>query len=373
MKAKKVLTRFAAAPEDEQERKRVARALGDELHRQRLDVLREFRAGLSRVHLREGSFSAGYVNGLLDVVAEYEVFVKQLAEEEELARTALREDWRAVLAELANGPKLPSELAHRLGKDRPSITRILKRLRSGGLVHAYASDSLDGRRRPHRLTVQGRRLLESLEHVSADVERGISIAVGLFRHLVSHASSPASSLGAIANQIVDNPDEAARAVNIWVDQLKRAGLIAEIDPRDTPDGQFHIKPQPPALADDHSDTLWTRAPSILDEIKQRKDEQVPVYVRTHDATWGAWAYALQNDTTGLSRTIVNGDILSRAIHPPDRRFDLVYDDPEAIDADRNEPTMQAFWAQAEEKFVVTSAEEDVPEGFIQLKLVPKKD
>lgn len=373
MKVKKVVSRFAAAPDDGQELQRVARALGSELPRHRLDVLREFRAQLARVSLNENSYAAGYVNGMLDVAAEYEIFVQKAAEEQDLARTALRDEWRAVLMELAGGPKLPSELATRLGKDRPSITRILKRLRTAGLVQAYASDSLDGRRRPHRLTLKGQRLLDSLagsdSPVSAEVARGIALAVRFFRHLVSHPQSSLAELDEIAGHVFDDAAEASRAVHTWVEESQRARLISELDPAATPDGQSRVEPSSPEL----HDALRTRIPSILDQIETRKDEQVPIYVRTNEVSWGAWAHALQNHATGMSRTIIQGDITSGTVQPPDRRFNLVYDDPDAIATDRDEPTMQALWARADQKFVVTSTEEEVPDGFIQLELAPEKD
>jgi DNA-binding MarR family transcriptional regulator len=381
MKVNKVLTRFASAPEDEQELRRVGRALGGELPRHRLEVLRSFRGGLARVPVPGTSYAAGYVAGLLDVTAEYETHVRESADTQELTRAALREDWRGVLAMLAQGPKLPSELAAGLGKDRPSVTRMLKRLRAAGLVQVYSSDALDGRRRPHRLTVQGRRLLDSLaaagsSALSADVASGITVAVGLFRHLLSHPASSADDLHEIARSALDNPEKASRAVGEWVEQCKQAGLLSQREP----DQASGLRPGPapsraypepaPSPADDAS---WHRIPSILTELRKR-DRHVPLYVRTNDLAWGAWAYALQNtDATGMSRTIVNGDILAQSIAPPAQRFDLVYDTPDAIAMDRDEPTMRAFWEQAREKFVVTAAAEDVPDGFIQLTLTPEKE
>jgi DNA-binding MarR family transcriptional regulator len=384
MKVKKVLTRFASAPEDEQELRRVGRALGSELPRHRVEVLRSFRSGLARVPLPGASFASGYVAGLLDITAEYETHVRESADTQELTRAALREDWRGVLAMLAQGPKLPSELAAGLGKDRPSVTRMLKRLRAAGLIQAYSSDALDGRRRPHRLTVQGRRLLDSLaaaegSALSADVASGITVAVGLFRHLLAHPTSSADDLHAVARSALDDPEKASRAVGEWVEQCKQAGLLSQRDPASGP-GPAPARPPAgiaslpagtaPSPADDAS---WHRIPSILTELRKR-DRHVPLYVRTNDAAWGAWAFALQNtDATGMSRTIVNGDILAQSIAPPPQRFDLVYDAPDAIAMDRDEPTMRAFWEQAREKFVVTAAEEDVPDGFIQLNLRPEKE
>ncbi|MCG8424850.1 MAG: winged helix-turn-helix domain-containing protein [Proteobacteria bacterium] len=383
MKVEKVLSRFAAAPEDEGELRRLARAVGDELSRQRLEILQSFRAGLARIHRRDSrSFASGYIASLLDVVAEYEVSVRQAYDAKELQRLAVREDWREILFALEAGPRLPSELAVAAGKDRPSITRILKRLRMAGLVQAYADGSIDGRMRPHRLTLDGRRLVEMLQRQVPDgVERGIRVAVSLFHHLATHTSSSALELDALARTVLDDT-EAAAAVNTWARRAKEAGLLTELSPvrptRSSEAGpQYHLAPphrgdaDPPSTLDSRNSALWHGIPDILTQIADRRDQDVPVYVRTSTGAWGAWAYALQNrDATGMSRTIVDGDILSGTVEPPDRPFDLVYDDPEVIEIDREQPTMQAFMAQADEKFAVSSGGESVPDDFISLELTP---
>jgi DNA-binding MarR family transcriptional regulator len=176
MKVDKVLSRFATAPEDPKELRRVARALGNELPRQRPEVLRCFRAGLARQPVTAGSHAEGYIAGLLDVAAEYEVSLRQAADQADIRRRALRKDWREVLVLLADGPRQPSDLAARVGKDRATLTRILKKLRAAGLVQVYASNELDGRTRPHRLTLLGQRIVEGRDTgISADVERGVAL------------------------------------------------------------------------------------------------------------------------------------------------------------------------------------------------------
>lgn len=391
MKVDKVLSRFASAPEDEGELRRLARALGDELSRQRLRVMQRFRAGLVRVRLPDPrSFAAGYVAALLDTVAEYEVSVRQASDEKELQRLAVREEWHQLLFALREGPKLPSELALRLGKDRPSVTRVLKRLRTAGLVQAFADESLDGRMRPHRLTVDGRRLLAKMRaQIPDEVERGITVAVSLFRHLATNASSSALDLDTLAEAILDDPEAATAAVTTWAQRAREAGLLTEVAaPRQPvsppqPGPKYHLTTPTsgsagdPAAFDPRNEALWLGIPQILAQIAGRKDERggptrdAPVYVRTSHGAWGAWAYALQNrDTTGMSRAIVDGDLLTGTMEPPSQPFHLVYDDPEMLRADRDRPAMQEFMARADEKFVVSSGDEDVPEGFIQLELAP---
>ncbi|MEM9494309.1 MAG: hypothetical protein AAGC55_34505, partial [Myxococcota bacterium] len=123
--------------------------------------------------------------------------------------------------------------------------------------------------------------------------------------------------------------------------------------------------------------LWQSIPAILTEVRDRAERDahpVPIYVRTTTGAWGAWAYALQHrDSTGMSRAIVDGDILSGAVAPPDRSFHLIYDDPAHIASDQQQPTMQAFMEQADQKFVVSAGDDSIPDGFIQLTLASGND
>lgn len=370
MKVKKILNRLASSPKNPTELSRVGRALANELHRHRLDVLRDFRAGLASIRLEPETFAAGYVASMLDVTAEFEVYLRQVDDEQNIAQTALREDWRDVLEQLADGAKLPSDLATRLGKDRPTVTRVLKRMRTAGLVESFAADSLDGRMRPHRLTVYGRRLLDLLarqhasgRHLSPDLTRGIALAVALFRQLGQKPASTLAELDNAAKTLLTDERQAEEAVRVWTEESRRVGLItrADTEPGQAADPDIA---QPPVVADP---ALWERIPAILSALHEYRDRDTAIYVRTNDAALGAWAYALgQDDTTGHSRTIVRGDILTRSVTPPDRRFALVYDDPGAIDADLREPAMREFLERADGKFVIASADDEVPEGFIQL-------
>ena len=83
MKVQKVIARFSTAPSSQTELRRVARSLGSELPRQRVDTLREFRSEISRtaistdaeVPIDQMSYAAGYVDSMMDVTAEYETCV----------------------------------------------------------------------------------------------------------------------------------------------------------------------------------------------------------------------------------------------------------------------------------------------------------
>lgn len=387
MKVKKVLHRLGKAPEDEAELKRVARALGSELPQQRMEVLRSFRAELARFNLPDGGYAAGYVTSMLDVTAEFEASLREADDEREVTRRALREDWRSVLFALRESAMLPKDLASRLGKDRPTITRILKRMRTAGLVQSFAHDSLDGRMRPHRLTLQGKNLVSQIATEStdlpSDLARGITLAVRFFQQLGAQASSTGRELNAIANEVLQDIPKATNAVQVWAEETRRVGLVDSADqfsttPMDSPPtaqampgghmAETRSLTDPAAEeADVEERPLWKRIPDILSELEQYRDRDTPIYVRTSDSTWGAWAYALQSgDSTGMSRAIVKGDMLANSLAPPERRFALVYDNPAAIDADREEPAMRAFLERADNKFVITEESDRVPEGFIPL-------
>ena len=425
MKVKKILHRLASAPESERELRRVARSLANEFTRQRLRVLREFRSGLATLQsnridesTQAGMYASGYMASLLDVTAEYEVHLQEVDDSQAVARVALREDWREVLGHLQGGARLPSDLASVMGKDRPTITRVLKKMRLAGLVETFASDSLDGRMRPHRLTLRGRALYEQLgaevrnlssgtggaaaggaenpggaqrdpsggmanrdaagaeSGLGDEIARGIALAVSLFRQLGEHPDTSARQLDRIAEEILQNDVEARNAVRIWARETERAGLRAGlIDGRDSttpassPAADAEAAPagtsQPAGNPSVSERALWNRIPAIMSELEQYRGD-MPVFVRTSDGTWGAWAYALEGDQSGMSRTIVKGDILAQSLTPPDSRFALVYDNPEAIDADREEPAMRAFLERADNKFVVTTTADQAPEGFIPL-------
>jgi DNA-binding MarR family transcriptional regulator len=386
MNLDKVIRRFAGSPQDRTELRRLARALGTELSREHLDTLRSVRVALARLPIVSESGSAvdarsyatGYVASMLDVTAEYEACVRQSDDARVLEQIVMREGFRELLALLRAGPRLPSELAEALGEERSRITRLLQRLRAAGLVMVHDSDSRDGRQRPHRLTAEGRRVLDRLDvALSGDVARGIRLAVEVFRHLLANASSPTSALETIAIELLRDPVAAAHAVDVWASAARRAGLVASDSVRHSDRVPSPVQAMGSAPMGLHCDVLWNAAPFLLRQIEKRASDAVPVYVRTNDETWGAWAYALaQGHARQSSRTIVDGDIVSGSVQPPEQRFLLLYDHPAAIQADRHQPTMRAFLERAEQKYVVTGLSGDdaeIPEEFIPLEVVPFAD
>jgi DNA-binding MarR family transcriptional regulator len=381
MKVQKALLRLAAAAEDPAELRRVARALANELPHQRPDVLRSVRAGLARTELPEKSFAAGYVAGMLDVAAEYECCVDAEVDRATQHDLAARPDARAVLSALAVNSARPSELAAFLGRETAAVAHLLDELETAGLVEAHAIEAGERHLRPYRLTLTGTRVLDGLPPaLSSDIETGIRIAIRMFGYLSRHESSPASALQEIAEEALHDPYAAAAAVQTWAMEAKDAELVAESEiPPATHgiqvpgrDEVFYSSARQQAQADVRSQRLWQHVPVFLAQLEARRDARVPVYVRTNASGWSAWAYALQSqDETGMSRTILDGDILARSVSPPDQRFDLIYDNREALEADLDEPTMRAFLERADAKFMVATHDDEVPEGFT--RLAPAQD
>lgn len=383
MKLQKTLARLATASDDPAELRRVARALASELPRERIEVLRGVRAGLARTPLPEKSFAAGYVAGMLDVATEYEGQVRAEADQAAKHELAFEGHARTVLAMLAVRPARPSEIAAAMHASTAEIAETLDQLATAGLVQSFAVQAEERHMRPYRLTLEGRRVLEAqAPGLAAQVEIGIRIAVGMFDYLCRHEASPASALQEIAEEVLHDPEAAALAVRVWAEEAKDSGLVTESEiPPATPsfgvmreDEVFYAPPRRKPVVDGRTEQLWQHAPMLLAQLGARREDQVPVYVRTNSSGWSAWAYALQSqDETGLSRTILDGDIMMRAISPPDQRFDLVYDDRETLEADRNEPTMRAFLERADAKFLVTTQEDEVPEGFTLLAPSPDRE
>ncbi|MGC8483870.1 MAG: MarR family transcriptional regulator [Thermodesulfobium sp.] len=66
------------------------------------------------------------------------------------------------LAEIANSPKLPSELASKFNISRVSVSRILKDLKEMGLIESFQSNS---RTILYSITDEGKRALREVKNV----------------------------------------------------------------------------------------------------------------------------------------------------------------------------------------------------------------
>lgn len=376
MNLDKILSRYAASPTNRAELRRLARALGTELTHARLDVLRVLRKQLALIIPRMEehercdpcAYASGYVKGMLDLTAAYEVRHQENENTRDLEELALRQEYNEVLVLLRQRPMLASELHAAFQDSRSDVTRVLQTLCMLGWVHARDDHFMNDHRTLYALTSQARRILARVESMAlGDLTRGISLAVDLFSRVLTSQSDPASILDTMASEVITalaaTPDDRTPHID------KLASLVIEaIASRDHEHGQLHPAPS-------HGEVLWQSAPHLLKKLERRASrrapgEEVPIYVRTNDARWGAWAFALgQGHATGQSRTIVDGDIVSRSIQPPEQRFHLLYDHPLVITADSRNLTMQAFMERAEEKFVVTDPDDDrahIPEDFIPL-------
>lgn len=245
MKLDKVLTRFAASSHDVVELRRLARALGSELPRERLDVLRNFRhdvAHLAQFETAPGdadspSYASGYVAGMLDVVAEYETCVRQREDTWMVDSMMLHRDRQRVLMALRKGPSSPAELAVELGLEYPLIARLMNDLSASGLVRPHSFAGGESGPEAYRLTNQGRRMLMQLEPgLSSDMIQGIRTAIRLFQHLLTHETSSAAALDDVANEVLPEPHTAALAVDLWASEAMEAGLVAERSTASCSDG-----------------------------------------------------------------------------------------------------------------------------------------
>lgn len=355
---------------------------------------------LAREH--SSSFAAGYLESMLDITAEFETTVREHADVSEADGLAVREGWRDILFALAEGLRLPSEIADYLHEDRSRVTRVLGRLRAAGLAEVTPEDPLDGRMRPHRLTSNGRRALERLGRDDADgTVQGIRLAIALISMVMGRDATAISDLERVAFHILGDQDSAAQAVETWTQVFTDSGMMRDIRSGPNPTYErytittgkgstpaIRVPVEQPANSNERterpetrvsgnlpaqvsSDAPWQQVPRVLALVRQRADDPVPLYVRTNDSTWAAWAFTLGQDNVSQSRAIIDGDIITRAITPPQTRFRLLYDDPSALRADVHNPTMRALIDSADEKYLVAypgSEFEDIPQGFVHIDM-----
>jgi DNA-binding MarR family transcriptional regulator len=119
------------------------------------EALRQVRNLLASVTV-EDRHRSGMVSGVLEMIDGYRAAAAAHREEEAVAELCEGVS-RDVLAELARRALTTSELAEALKISKSAISRALHRLRELDLVDARR-DPLNGRVRPHRLSLQGRML-----------------------------------------------------------------------------------------------------------------------------------------------------------------------------------------------------------------------
>lgn len=120
------------------------------------EVLRQVRNLLASVTV-EDPHRSGLVSGVLEMIDGYRAATAAARREEETVAELRDGASRDVLAELARRSLTTSELAEALELGKSAISRALHRLRELDLVDS-TRDPLNGRVRPHRLSLQGRML-----------------------------------------------------------------------------------------------------------------------------------------------------------------------------------------------------------------------
>ena len=157
-------------PEDREQIGRLTRDFGHLLPTASLQALRELRAELSALRDeladREGTgaaFAVGALFGLCEVASAYDSELRSISERRNLEAFARQELHAGLLQVLAEGVRLPGDLARRLATSDAQVSRVLKELQAAGLVEVASPEGLfDGRTRPRALTAEGLALARSL-------------------------------------------------------------------------------------------------------------------------------------------------------------------------------------------------------------------
>lgn len=160
---------LAQDPADLTELGRLARDLGHSLSSATLQELREFRAASAAVRddlegqATGAAFTKGLLFGLVEMAAAYEAEFQAVTERAELRSFIGQEVHFGLLRALEDGPRLPRELARSIATSDAQVSRALRDLRALGLIDLIAPGALsDQRTKPHRLTPEGRALLQAL-------------------------------------------------------------------------------------------------------------------------------------------------------------------------------------------------------------------
>lgn len=96
---------------------------------------------------------------------------------EALVGTGLRHGHGYLIQRLLVGPATASEVADELGVSQQAVSKAVKELVALGHVEPVPDDT-DGRRRPVRLTTQGRRAVGTARTARREVDRRIRDALG---------------------------------------------------------------------------------------------------------------------------------------------------------------------------------------------------
>jgi DNA-binding MarR family transcriptional regulator len=155
---------------DDQALPYLSREIGQQLALNRLEILDELRTALEKASREAGDYARGFLEAMAEMVRAYQAEVMPRKEDESIiALTKRQARWGPALKAMENGPVLPTELRTRLDEaelELSSVSRLLKDMREVGLVELFSSPGVDGRMRPHHLTLLGRRVLAGLSNES---------------------------------------------------------------------------------------------------------------------------------------------------------------------------------------------------------------
>lgn len=141
MKVEKILVAIRMANGDHEAWARIARDLGHELPRNRLDVLREFRVKTSRLLSGLGEKEQCSLRTMVDLVAAYEVAIEAKAQAERMVVMVRGGELDPVLRQLARGPMRHSEIVSLLKLAQERAVEIF--IRALALELVYSSGDLD--------------------------------------------------------------------------------------------------------------------------------------------------------------------------------------------------------------------------------------
>jgi DNA-binding MarR family transcriptional regulator len=333
MRLDKVARKLSGGQLDEGGLRMLARDVGYELPRCRLDTLKRFRELLAR--LPQGTsqgWGEGYRSALLDVVASYEGAVGAAREQQQVA-LLLRQKrgWQQALEALRDGPLTQAELAQALDNmDKGQMSRMLRKMRDAGLVEVFPSTDED-KSHPHHLTPRGRTLLEQQgsSELSERDEALLRFAVTFIGLSVMEERALTSELDALCRRVVRS--EAARVVprkaaQFLETEVRRLGVYTQGD-----DAVPSVAPRASIFLEGLFNKWSARegTPPFWDDLLSRlPGPQTPVLVRA--ARPGHWQRLFVQRPGGVdvpagSRVFSGVDLQNGLFDPPERDFVLVYE------------------------------------------------